>query len=210
MVEKLFARSDKTYAMTVNILKTYGTAIKERLTTSQGGAAEFLEGGKLFDTEGAIADMMKLTAATSDPIESFFGIHDNVASSLCKNTSFHVTSVLATWRHNHTSKYLSELLPKQRALLIKDALRNADRLQREKKSSISEAAALKLKRLLDDAEKNKVKEKKLIHELLRLRGEVVFKTMRQYTEFVESVKGRESKIIKELKKQVRLLRKVSM
>ena len=69
---------------------------QERLTAKQGGAAEFLEGGKLVDATGAVADMMSIAAATSDPIESFFGIHDNVASVQSKNVSFHVTSVLAT------------------------------------------------------------------------------------------------------------------
>ena len=45
MVEKLFARSNATQDLTVAILKSYGTAMLTRLTTTQGGAAEFLEGG---------------------------------------------------------------------------------------------------------------------------------------------------------------------
>ena len=46
MVEKLFAKSNATHDLSVNIwLTSYGTAMLERLTTSQGGTAEFLEGG---------------------------------------------------------------------------------------------------------------------------------------------------------------------
>lgn len=46
MVERLFATSAATHELTVNILKSYGTAMLERLTKSQGGATEFLEGGE--------------------------------------------------------------------------------------------------------------------------------------------------------------------
>ena len=47
MVEKLFAQSDETHDRTLAILKSYGSTVQTRLTASQGGAAEFLEGGKL-------------------------------------------------------------------------------------------------------------------------------------------------------------------
>ena len=84
------------------------------MTARQGGAAEFLEGGKLFNASGAVKDMMSVAEATSDPIESFFGTHDCVASTQSKNTSFHVTGTLATWKHNKTTTFLRSLLPGQR------------------------------------------------------------------------------------------------
>ena len=43
---------------------------------------EFLKGGKLFNAvSGAVADMMDIVDATSDPIESFFGTHDLVGAT---------------------------------------------------------------------------------------------------------------------------------
>ena len=74
MVEKLFSMHEDTYEHTVNLLKSYGSAMLARLTKSQGGAAEFLEGGKLFNADEALADLMKIVDATSDCIESLFGI----------------------------------------------------------------------------------------------------------------------------------------
>ena len=42
MVEKLFSPSDVTHDLKINILKSYGTTMHERLTVSQGGVVEFL------------------------------------------------------------------------------------------------------------------------------------------------------------------------
>ena len=74
MVEKLFSMHADTRDHTVTLLKSYGSAMLGRLTKSQGGAAEFLEGGKLFNAQGALADLMKIVDATSDCIESLFGM----------------------------------------------------------------------------------------------------------------------------------------
>ena len=74
MVEKLFSMHEDTRDHTVTLLKSYGSAMLGRLTKSQGGAAEFLEGGKLFNAQGALADLMKIVDATSDCIESLFGM----------------------------------------------------------------------------------------------------------------------------------------
>ena len=208
MVEKLFAPHPKTHDLTLNILKTYGTALRERLTAKQGGAAEFLAGGKLFNPSGAVADLMSLVDATSDPIESFFGMHDNVATSLSKNTSFLVTGTLATWRHNHTTSFLQSLSKVQMQCIMKGAVRRSRHLKRESDAAISEAAAAKLKRLLKQAKANRETEKKLIHSLLNLRRKKLFKTIGEYEDFCELVNNADKKIIKELKVQIRLLHQV--
>ena len=208
MVEKLFAQSDATHYQTLAILKSYGSAMRTRLTASQGGAAEFLEGGKLHNPSGAVSDLMKLVAATSDPIESFFGMHDMVASSLSKNTSFHVTSALATWRHNNTPTFLKKLSKKQRTILLRDAVKQGKRLKRETDVRIAESAEAKLKRLQNQAKATRLSESKLIDDLLELRERTLFKTSEQYQTFVDSVKNDDKKVLREIQMQIRLLRKV--
>ena len=155
-----------------------------------------------------MSDMMKVVVATSDPIESFFGIHDNVASKLSKNTSFHVTSVLSTWIHNDSSVFLKSLSKSQRVCLLRGAVRNADRLKRETTAAISQAAKDKLKRLHKSAEATHLSEKKLIHELLCLRREVLIKNLAEWDAFRNRVSDADKKVVKEMKKQIRLLHKV--
>ena len=184
------------------------THTQERLTAKQGGAAEFLKGGKLFDASGAVADMMSIAEATSDPIESFFGTHDSVATTQSKNTSFHVTGVLATWKHNGTSDFLKTLSTSQRNSLLREAVRHSRRLKRETDKAISEAARYKLKRLQQQAKATRDSEKSLIHDLLNLREKTVFKTVDQYEECCASVEDNYKKVLKELKLQIRLLYKV--
>ena len=54
----------------------------------------------------------------------------------------------------------------------------------------------------------KTAEKKLIHDLLNLRSKTLFKTTQQYDAFASTVRGNYKKHLKELKQQIRLLRKV--
>ena len=178
------------------------------MTANQGGAAEFLNGGKLFDPSGAVADMMKIAEATSDPIESFFGTHDRVTTVQSKNTSFHVTSALATWNHNKTSSFLQTLTSLQRAKLLRAAVWHGARLKQETDKCIADAAEHKLARLKKEASVTRASEKNLIHDLLDMRAETLFKTVAQYEAFKRSVYDDDKKVIKELKKQVRLLHKV--
>ena len=192
-----------------HVLPTYLlTYTQERLTAKQGGAAEFLDGGKMFNASDAVKDLMKIADATSDPIESFFGTHDNEASVLSKNTSFHVTGTIAAWNHNRTSTFLRVLSTSQRDRLLKEAVRLGPHLKRETDLAISEAAEHKLKRLEKQAKATRKSEKKLIKDLLNLRDEKVFKTTEEFNEFTVSVGNDNKKVIKEIKKQIRLLQKV--
>lgn len=184
--------------------------MQERLTTKQGGASEFLNGGKLFDATGAVTDMMSVAEATSDPIESFFGTHDRVSTVQSKNTSFHVTGMLATWNHNRVSSFLKTLLQSQRDSLLRAAIWHGKgkRLKSETDASIAEAAAHKLQRLEQDAERTRKADKRVIHTLINLRSEKLFKTVDEYDVFKHSVNDDDKKIVKELKKQIRLLHHV--
>ena len=186
------------------------TSTQERLTAKQGGAAEFLKDGKLHDAVGAVADMMQIAEATSDPIESFFGTHDRVATVQSKNTSFHVTGALATWNHNCTSEWLKTLSTSQLHCLLKDSVRNARRLKRETDNAISDAAAHKLKRMEKQAAATRASEKQMIHEILRLRHQKLFTTVDEYEAFCDSVQNDDKKVVKELQSQIRILNKVSM
>ena len=153
---------------------------------------------------------MDVVDATSDPIESFFGIHDLVGATMSKNTSFHVTSGIATWRHNRTSAFLHNLSTTQLNLILHNAVKHGRRLKRAADKRERKAAEHKLKHLEKQAKKTRVSEKKFIKALIQLRQEVVFKTVEQYEAFVVSVNDDYKKLLKELKKQIRVLRKVSI
>ena len=150
----------------------------------------------------------QIAEATSDPIESFFGIHDQMATVQSKNASFHVTGTLATWTHNKTSEWLNTLSSSQRDLLLRSAVRQGRLLKRQTDKDISEAATEKLKRLEKRSKAMKLAEKKLIHDLLNLRDKELFKTTTRYELFADTVKDNFSKHLCELKQQIRLLRKV--
>jgi len=162
----------------------------------------------LYNPTGAVRDLIKLVDATSDPIESFFGMHDLVVSTLSKNTSFHVTSAVATWRHNHTTAFLQTLSAVQLDELLHAAVKKGRVLKREADMREKEAAAHKLRYLKVQAEKTRQSEKKMIKELLRLQNEHLFKTTVQYESYKTSISNNYKTLLKELKKQIRLLRKV--
>ena len=151
---------------------------------------------------------VQIAEATSDPIESFFGIHDQTASVQSKNTSFHVTGTLATWTHNKTATWLQTLTASQRESLLRAAVREGRKLKRQTDKDISNAAAAKLKRMEKQSKATKASEKRLIHDLLNLRCKTLFKTAAQYESFVLTVKDNFKKHLRELKQQIRMLRKV--
>ena len=81
----------------IPLLKAYATAAKLRLEKKVGGVSEFLPGGRFHELTAE--NKMKLSgiAATSNVIESFFGVLDLVINEQSKNLSYHVPSGLATW-----------------------------------------------------------------------------------------------------------------
>ena len=136
------------------------------------------------------------------------GMHDLVGATMSKNTSFHVTSALATWKYNSTSDWIRSLSAVQQEKLVRVAVKKGVSLKRQTDFAISEAAVYKLKRLKKDAEAKRKSDKKLIHELLKLRNKTVFKTVEQYELFCNSVNHDDKKIMQELRMQIRLLNKV--
>ena len=82
------------------MLKAYGSELVERF---QFGVLEkFHEGGEYFDPSAEIKRTMEHTPLTTDSIESFFGIVDNVTGTNNKNLSFHFASGMGTWCGNGT------------------------------------------------------------------------------------------------------------
>ena len=137
-------------------------------------------------------------------------MHDLAASTMSKNTSFHVTSALATWKYNSTTDWLRSLSYAQMQKLMRGAVKKGVSLKRQTDFAISEAAVHKLKRLKKDAKEKRLSDKNLIHDLLKLRSKTLFKTVAQYEQFCANVQHDDKKILKELRLQIRLLNKVSI
>ena len=152
---------------------------------------------------------MNLVDATSDPIESFFGIHDLVASTMSKNTSFHVTSAIATWKHNNTTDFLHTLSMSQLDYLLHEAVKKGKQLKRQSDKRERKAADHKLKHLEKQVKATRASEKQLIKDLLFLRGKTLIKSTAQYQAFADSVNDDYKTLLKEMKIQIRLLRKVT-
>ena len=111
--------------MTRHVLRTYGSAMKVRLEAKLGGASEFLKGGRFHpdNITDELKELMDKTDATTDYIESFFGVLDDTISGQSDNISFHSASVMTTWRCNQTDDWLRKLTSTQRDLLISDVRR---------------------------------------------------------------------------------------
>lgn len=91
MVNKVFAPAEWLDDETLLVLKADAMAIKVRLTTGDGGCAEFLPGGKWenWRTDDRLRDIMSRVNATSDSIESVFGVLDNILKFSSDNISKH-------------------------------------------------------------------------------------------------------------------------
>ena len=91
MVNKVFEPADWLDDETLLVLKADAMAIKVRLTTGDGGCTEYLPGGKYanWKTDTRLRDMMSRVNATSDCIESVFGVLDNILKFSSDNISKH-------------------------------------------------------------------------------------------------------------------------
>ena len=133
MVEFLFASDEDTDDMCLEMLKNQMVAMRLRLESDGGGAAEFLcvdgKKGKFCDPSEKQIQVMEGTVATSDLIESLFGVLDTIVNTQSKNLSFHSASSIATWQFNKTEAWILSLTPKQQLLLIDQCRRNGRRLK---------------------------------------------------------------------------------
>ena len=161
MVRKVFQPDPKTDDHVLTLLKAYGTAARLRLTKAGGGCAEFLAGGKYHVLTANMKAKLAKIPATSDAIESFFGVLDLVSREQSKNLSYHVQSGLATWRYNKTSDWFLCLTEFQRNFLAKDARREGRRDKRKTDECVatSDSATLDRMEANADAERRKLKAK---------------------------------------------------
>ena len=174
MVARLFAPDEQLDDLTLQILKTYGTASRLRLEKDQGGAAEFLEGGQYFNPDAEMRNRMSKTPATSDNIEGFFGVLDMIKHEQSKNISFHAASTLAVWRYNNTAKWCKSLTIPQLHLLVTQSKTAGRKLKKDADANERNAAAAKLKRQEDAAKKNLISLKAKIHLILALDEEPLY------------------------------------
>ena len=188
MIQHLFEDDDQLDDLTRQLLRTYGSAMRLRLEAKQGGAAEFLVGGRLHPDNISNEDkeLMEVTPSTSDCIESFFGILDMTTRTQSKNLSFHSASTLATWVSNHTSEWLSKLTPPQRQLLVNQSRRRGRSLKRAADKREAESADYRLKMMMEAARLERTRMKTKIHAYLQLSEVALIKTP---VEFENSIKG---------------------
>ena len=91
MVSEVFNPSSWLDEETLLVLKADAMAMKIRLTSKSGGCVEFLPGGKYanWKTDVRLRDIMSRVNATSDSIESVFGVLDNILKFASDNISKH-------------------------------------------------------------------------------------------------------------------------
>lgn len=103
MVEKVFQPTTWLDDETLLVLKADVMAMKVRLTSSTGGCAEFLPGGAYehWQTDKHLRDIMSRVDATSDSIESVFGVLDNILKFASDNISKHSGNACTHIIHTH-------------------------------------------------------------------------------------------------------------
>ena len=172
--------NDDLLSETLLVLKADAAAMALRLTTDKGGCKEFLPGGKFeaWRTDARLREAMANTKATTDDVESHFGVLDDIFASN-NNLSLHSGGALSTWRTNHTKEWMESMesicpqfIEKTLSLSIPDGLRSKN----ESDSREAKAKKEQLNRMEEAAAKTIESEKRRIHQLLDLEGHGVVKT----------------------------------
>ena len=205
MVTALYKPDPKIDDIVTTILKSYGTAARLRLEKKGGGASEFLPNGEFHVLTPELKLKLSRIPATSDAIESFFGVLDLVSSEQSKNLSYHVQSGLATWRYNKTKNWLLSLTDVQRNRLSKDARREGKRDKRKTDKCIEEADNETMNRMEVD---RKLERRKMKTKCRSLLDNADVKVFRSRTEFNEVIKGLDkfgNKVRRMIQLQIRLL-----
>ena len=101
MVDKVFEPAPWIDDETLLIIKADVMALKVRLTSKSGGCAEFLPGGAFenWRTDERLRDIMSRVNATSDCIESVFGVLDNIFKYSSDNISKHSGKMMHYYCH---------------------------------------------------------------------------------------------------------------
>ena len=154
------------------LLRAYGSALVTRFNT--GIFKEFMNEGKYFNPSSEMRSMLEHTNLTSDCIESFFGIFDNIITTNSCNLSFLAASGLATWTANRTGDWIRTCLTSnQQTILTKQAMRKGEAMQKQSKETIAVAADARAKKKADQAKKRKEKLRCKVVKALALRGPAV-------------------------------------
>ena len=150
---------------------------------------------------------MKLSgiAATSNVIESFFGVLDLVINEQSKNLSYHVPSGLATWRYNKTADWFLGLRETQRNQLAKEARREGKADKAVTDSIIDGAAEHSVDRFEATKIKQRNKMKTKAKALLLHKKINVFKTKTEWRHFLEGKDKMSNAVRAVIALQVRLL-----
>ena len=96
MVAKVFETVESLDEETLLVLKADAMAMKVRLTSGDGGCTEFLPGGKFehWKTDSRLREVMATVNATSDSIESVFGVIKDIlkfaSDNISKHSGFHL------------------------------------------------------------------------------------------------------------------------
>ena len=207
MLDHLFEPC-KLDQLTLDLLKTHGTAMKQRLEKEHGGAAEFLPGGRHHKLTPEKKMLLSSVRATSDCIESLFGVLDGIIKSHSKNLSFHCASALATWQYNKTGEWINSLTPKQQDVLICLCRKNGQRLKRESDKRQKDADVHQLKQMETKASKHESKMVDKIHKLFDLEKEVAFNSPSQFDSFLQDADGCQARIRRQIRLQLQLLERV--
>lgn len=205
MVSKVFQADPKIDDHVLILLKAYGTASRLRFTKSVGGCAEFLAGGKYHDLTADLKIKLAKIPATSDAIESFFGVLDMVSREQSKNISFHVQSGLATWRYNKTSEWLLSLTEFQRNFLAKDARREGRKDKRKTDECISNSDKTKLDRMEVEAHLERTKLKAKCRSLMDNLSVPVYRSRKEWDAAVADKDKMGNVVRRMIQLQVRLL-----
>lgn len=189
-------------------LKEAAVAMKERLESkAEGGCREFLPGGRLehWRTDTKMREAMSKTPATSDRVESSFGVVDAVLTAN-NNISLHSGTTLATWTTNHTADWLDEMLADFTdfaEMLIKMSLPAGKVLYKASSARESDAKSAQLDHMEKKAKKTHESDKRRIHQLLQLEG---METVRTKEQMIELLKDRTpANSTKQIVIQVRML-----
>ena len=174
----------------------------------EGGCSEFLPGGRFQDweTNEEMRKAMAMTPSTSDRVESSFGVLDCILSSN-NNLSLHSAGGMTTWRNNHTSQWIDEMLhrfPVFAVTLLRFSQSAGIVLKKESDRREANAKKEKLKRMKANATKNRDKEITKINQLLDLEDTP---TILKVSEIKPALEGRTpANATMRITEQVRMLR----
>lgn len=128
---------------------------------------------------------MKKTPASSDLVESSFGVVGDIISNN-DNLSLHSGTTLATWRTNHTAswiQYMDTLCPRFVHMMVKMSIPAGKVLKKESDARQNKAMRDQLQRMEESAAKTEHAEQRKIHQLLDLEDQEVVTTIEQLTKF---------------------------